>query len=87
MPNCGFLFGYGLFGLDVDQIQIPLGGDAIAIGEGLREVVAGFEEDDRDLRLKLEHHVHDDDVFGLEARGDAGALRVLEVLAEEVDRR
>ena len=81
------LFGDGLLGLDVDEVQVPFGGDAIAIGEGFREVVTGFEKDDGDLRLKLEHHMEHDDVFGLKARGDAGALRVLEVLAEKASRR
>ena len=40
-----FLLGDGCSGCDVDEVQIPLGGDAVAICKRLREVIAGFEKD------------------------------------------
>ena len=73
MPNCDSCSATDVSGLDVDEIQIPFRGNAVAVGEGLREVVAGLEKEDGDTRLELEDHVEHDDIFGLKARGDAGA--------------
>jgi hypothetical protein len=47
-------------------------------------VVTGFEEEHGDARLNLERHVEHDHILGLEAAGDACALRVGSVLADKV---
>ena len=60
-----------MLGQYVDQVEIPVGGHAVAVVVGLGEVVAGVEEDDGHFRADFADHVHDDHVFGLEAAGDA----------------
>ena len=66
-----FVLGEGGFGQSVDEVEIPLSGHAVAVGEQFLEVVAGFEEDDRHVRKMATQHVECDHVFGLEARGEA----------------
>ena len=55
----------------VDEVEFPVAGEAVAVLEEGWEVVAGFEEDDGDLRGLLEEVVEDDHVFGLEGAGEA----------------
>ena len=45
----GLLLGNGLRGQDVVQVQMPLGGDAVAVFIGSLEVIAGIEEEDGDV--------------------------------------
>jgi hypothetical protein len=47
----GLLLSDGARREQVDEIQLPLCGDAVAIGVGLGEMVAGVEEEDRDAGL------------------------------------
>ena len=66
-----FVLGEGGFGQSVDEVEVPLSGHAVAVGEQFLEVVAGFEEDDRHVRQVPAQHVQNDHVLGLEARGEA----------------
>jgi hypothetical protein len=47
----GLLLGDRARGQQVDQVQVPLGGDAVAIGISCGEMIAGVEKEDGDLRL------------------------------------
>ena len=69
----------------IDEVEVPGLGDAVAVGEELGEVVAGFEEDDGDAGGLLEEMVEDDHVLGLEAGGEAegGAVGLVENVGDE----
>jgi hypothetical protein len=56
--------------------------------EGLGEVEAGLQEQDRDVRADLDRHVHHARPLGLEGRGDRDALqpRVLERPTDDLAR-
>ena len=41
----GLLLGYGFRRQQIDQIQLPFAGDAVAIGIGLGKVIAGIEKE------------------------------------------
>jgi hypothetical protein len=47
----GFLLGDRARGQQVDQVQVPVGCDAVAIGIGCGEVVARVEKEHRNIRL------------------------------------
>jgi hypothetical protein len=70
----GFLLGYGFFGEQVGEVEMPVGGDAVAIGVGVGEVVAGVEEEDGDVGAQFEGELEEEDVFGLEAAGEADVM-------------
>ena len=69
----------------VDEIEVPIGCNAVAVGEELWEVIAGFEEDDGDVRGLLAEKVEDDHVFSLEAGGEAerSAVGFVEDMGDE----
>ncbi len=68
----GFLLGDGEGGQEVGEVEVPVGGDAVAIGVGLGKVVAGVEEENGDVRAKLPGEPKEKDVFGLKGAGEAG---------------
>ncbi len=71
----GFLIRDALRGLEIAEVQLPLGRDLVAIGQRFREMIAGFEKQHGDAGRLLDDHVHQRDALGLKAGGDAGERR------------
>ena len=67
----GLLLGDGFLRQQVDEVQIPLGCDLVAVLVCLLEVVAGVEKEDRDVGVDLKGQFSEQDIFGLEAAGQA----------------
>src|SRR5258706_4889515 len=72
----GFLIGDALRGLEISQLEIPLARKTIAILDSFREVIAGFEEQHRDVGPLLAQQVQQDHAFGLKAGSDARGARL-----------
>ncbi len=66
-----FLLGHCLFGKQVDQIQMPLARNAVAIFVRFAEVVAGIEKEDGNVRVKLQRQLGEQHVLGLKAAREA----------------
>lgn len=81
----GFVFGEGCERKRVDEVEIPVTGEAVTIFEERGEVITGLEKEDGDLWKMPAQHVQDDHIFGLEAGGetDVFAVRGAEDLGDE----
>jgi hypothetical protein len=67
----GLLLGNGVLRQQVDEIQLPLAGHAVAIGIGLGKVVAGVEKENRNARIEFERQLGEQHIFGLKAARQA----------------
>jgi hypothetical protein len=59
----------------VSDVQVQQVGQLRLVGEGLREVEPGLEEQDGHVRPDPRRHVHHAGPLGLERRGDRDALK------------
>jgi hypothetical protein len=73
-PMFGFLLGDGPLGEQVDEIQLPLPRDAVAVRVSLREVIAGVKEENRDFRIELDCELREEHVFCLKTAGETSAV-------------
>ena len=65
------LLGDSVDGKKIGEVEAPLGGNPIAIGVGLGEVVASIEEENRDVGAQLSGEMEEENVLGLETAGQA----------------
>ena len=65
------LFGDGLRGQQVDEVQLPVAGKLVAIGVGFGEVIAGVEKQHRDARRENRRQFCQKHIFGLKTAGQA----------------
>jgi hypothetical protein len=69
------LFGNGFLGEQVDEIQIPFTGNAVAIGVSFGKVIARIEKKNGNLCIQLDGQFGQQHIFGLKAARQARVLR------------
>src|ERR1019366_2758988 len=87
LSDLRFLLGTRLLRNDIHQVQVPALSQPVAILVGFREVVAGVEEQHRDVRNPRPQQVEQNHALYLEAACNAGrAVVVVQGLVNQFDR-